>query len=781
MVLAIWYILFKNLFLIPLTFIWIVISVDSFLKNTFYFSDFIVDPQANLLIKKSSQKRLESKIISLLSFLASSDNKVISKQQIREAIWPNVVVGDETIAKAIFTLRRALADDAKNPKYIETIPKKGYRFIVKANLVEEGSLAKESSSTLVSNDETRDNCFSQTAEPQQVITSSITFEEKIKTLRFSSKLFFSLIILFCLVFILAWGIRSNDNDFSTIDKILPVTSSVGNERDFSINAFTDEIVYVHDDGDRATLSVKSLSNNELPRELTQFDGWLYSPLWLDKHTVIYVRGTKGRYLVIRKYKEQEEEVVYSSSNSILQLALNPSSPQEVTFTEFHRKKEQQLAIKTLNLINGKVSSLRKKSLDIPEKVYDLIYSADGSTLYFTSDVEQEIRVHSLILKSGERTIVGEPFEQVSDLVLGINNQLLVAGARSGMQGLWTIILAEQGTKLLLPASSGQKIISAGVDKRGNIYYANYEQSIDLAMANKQDNLGEGPLESLALMNTSADEYGGVFSASGHYVYFTSNRTGYEELWSHHIASGTNKQLTQLEASHISSLAVSVSGKYLAFVYRNDKLNLSVINIENGQLESNKVINNMKYPLAWSKDAKSIFISEHIRQVNLYQYDRETLTSSLVQEFAGLSVTVNSENSISFVDYKQEVVVEKNLATGQLTTVSLPIENLNRLMPGQLRIGENSVFYQNYNANSSTQKKQKSTWLIQQNFIISNHANTQVNSSLAMGDKIKATTLNIIELPEKVTISDISQAGDKLLYSKQAKPQGGIMKMQVNNY
>jgi len=73
--------------------------------------------------------RLEPKVMDLLFLLASRPDHVVTKDEIMTAIWPGVVVGEDTLARAISRLRRALGDDPKSARYIETLPKRGYRFV----------------------------------------------------------------------------------------------------------------------------------------------------------------------------------------------------------------------------------------------------------------------------------------------------------------------------------------------------------------------------------------------------------------------------------------------------------------------------------------------------------------------------------------------------------------------------------------------------------------------------------------------------------------------------
>jgi len=88
------------------------------------------------IMRDGTTERLEPKVMSLLFLLASKPGEVFTKDQIMEAVWPDVVVGDDTLAKAVSRLRKALDDDPKVPQYIETLPKRGYRLIAPVRAVE---------------------------------------------------------------------------------------------------------------------------------------------------------------------------------------------------------------------------------------------------------------------------------------------------------------------------------------------------------------------------------------------------------------------------------------------------------------------------------------------------------------------------------------------------------------------------------------------------------------------------------------------------------------------
>lgn len=91
------------------------------------------------LERPGGTQRLEPKVADLLFLLAACPGEALGRERIVAALWPGQVVGDDSLARAVFKLRQALGDDAKSPRYIETLSKRGYRLI--ADVATEVSVA----------------------------------------------------------------------------------------------------------------------------------------------------------------------------------------------------------------------------------------------------------------------------------------------------------------------------------------------------------------------------------------------------------------------------------------------------------------------------------------------------------------------------------------------------------------------------------------------------------------------------------------------------------------
>ncbi|MEE4271504.1 MAG: transcriptional regulator, partial [Thermoanaerobaculales bacterium] len=95
----------------------------------FRVGDWLVEPSLNRLSRNGVAVQLVLKTMDVLLCLAERAGEVVSRHELTDVVWQTEYVSDNTVAKRIAELRDALGDDARDPHYIETIPKRGYRLI----------------------------------------------------------------------------------------------------------------------------------------------------------------------------------------------------------------------------------------------------------------------------------------------------------------------------------------------------------------------------------------------------------------------------------------------------------------------------------------------------------------------------------------------------------------------------------------------------------------------------------------------------------------------------
>jgi DNA-binding winged helix-turn-helix (wHTH) protein/Tol biopolymer transport system component len=111
---------------------------------TVRFGAFTLDLRARKLRRDETPVPLPSRSIDALAYLVARRDRVVDKDEIVAAVWRDVAVTDDSLIHAVSVLRRALGDDPSHPIYIETVPRRGYRFVGAVELVS-GSSERPSS------------------------------------------------------------------------------------------------------------------------------------------------------------------------------------------------------------------------------------------------------------------------------------------------------------------------------------------------------------------------------------------------------------------------------------------------------------------------------------------------------------------------------------------------------------------------------------------------------------------------------------------------------------
>ncbi|PYT07821.1 MAG: hypothetical protein DMF60_06295 [Acidobacteria bacterium] len=95
--------------------------------HTYSFSDFTLDLGRGCLLRSGQEVKLRPKVFEALRYLVENNNRLVTKAELIEAIWPDSFVTDDSLVQCLVELRRALRDDAQ--RLIKTVPRRGYIFV----------------------------------------------------------------------------------------------------------------------------------------------------------------------------------------------------------------------------------------------------------------------------------------------------------------------------------------------------------------------------------------------------------------------------------------------------------------------------------------------------------------------------------------------------------------------------------------------------------------------------------------------------------------------------
>jgi DNA-binding winged helix-turn-helix (wHTH) protein len=110
--------------------------------TTFISGDLTVNFSQNRVSFQHHDLILQPKVLELLVLLCAAQGQTLSKQELTAALWPDTIVGPDSLANTVTRLRKALNDNAKQPAFIETVQRKGYRWLQDVSLVNAESSTK---------------------------------------------------------------------------------------------------------------------------------------------------------------------------------------------------------------------------------------------------------------------------------------------------------------------------------------------------------------------------------------------------------------------------------------------------------------------------------------------------------------------------------------------------------------------------------------------------------------------------------------------------------------
>jgi DNA-binding winged helix-turn-helix (wHTH) protein/pimeloyl-ACP methyl ester carboxylesterase len=100
-----------------------------------HFGDCEIDLATSELRVASKPRAIEPKAFDLLAYLVQHRDRVVSKNELQDAIWPGMVVTETSLTRTVMKARKAVGDDAHAQRVIKTVPRRGYRFV--ADLAEQ--------------------------------------------------------------------------------------------------------------------------------------------------------------------------------------------------------------------------------------------------------------------------------------------------------------------------------------------------------------------------------------------------------------------------------------------------------------------------------------------------------------------------------------------------------------------------------------------------------------------------------------------------------------------
>ena len=263
--------------------------------SNFRFDDVRVEPQNFKVFKNSHEIQLEPKTFRLLLFFIENRARLVEKNELLDAVWKDAFVTENAMTREIAKLRKALGDDSKTPKYIQTVHTQGYRFIAEVAEIDGGGESSTVPTAQLSNDE------SDAAAQDSFPTTDAALKVAPKSRRFLALKLSALFGALLLIAAGVWFVRSRYQSSAdiSVQKVAQITNWSGLDDFPSISPDGNSVVYCSDHNGSFEIYVKQLAAGAKEIQLTSDGGQNFQPAFSpDGQRIAYYSKQRGGIWII---------------------------------------------------------------------------------------------------------------------------------------------------------------------------------------------------------------------------------------------------------------------------------------------------------------------------------------------------------------------------------------------------------------------------------------------------------------------------------------------------
>ena len=579
------------------------------LNQVFRFGEFEFSVRSGELRRNGEVVRLQYQPLRVLLVLLEYAGDVVTRDEIRERAWPEDSVRDfdNSLRVAVAKLRQAFGDDPETPRYIETVPRRGYRWLYPVTVHEAppNVVVVESNMVGVSGDVKPSHG---PAEPDSITSVAVKPTRRTVLLR---RVGVSL-ALWIVLLAAYWFLRPQADALDP--KVLPLATYPGLEQTPALSPDGKRVAFAWtgpNTTDPYRVFVKLVGEEaaklvaQTPPEATDGD-----PVWTpDGRSILFFRRdgeASGIYQVSLDGTSERQLTLASLHGSPVKRGRFDISPQgnSVVYPSQPRG-QQQIALFLLDL-----ATLQSRQLTFPppesEGDSDPTYSHDGKNIVFARGAPDLRQVYVVPATGGDvRLLTGHGISDMEGLAWTVDDREILMG---GLQ-LRRISASADGDRpsavpyvpgpVIYPFLRGDQLVYSQAWNNANIW------KLELSGSSRAEG---GPSKLIA---STRQQAAASFSPDGSQIAFQSDRSGTWEIWKSNRDGSNAGQLTHFGGPLTGTPRWSPDGRQIAFDSRAKEIpEIYVIPADGGT--PRQVTNNAagdKVP-AWSHDGIWLYYSSN---------------------------------------------------------------------------------------------------------------------------------------------------------------------------
>ena len=594
------------------------------------FANFRLDSLSKILLREGKPVALTPKVFDTLEILTENAGLLLEKDELMKKIWHDRFVEESNLTSNIKMLRKALGDDAAHPKFIETVPRRGYRFIAEVREINQ------------------ENAYSKPLE-QNFTAPSV----------FNKFLLPTVAVLIVLIFAGFWFVRSK-----TITADAPVLTDPFSSEKLSTNGKVLRVV-ISPDG-KNVVYTNGASNEKQSvwlRQLESSNNVEIIPPSDDNYYGLAL-SPNGNFLYFnRSPKTVLQQDIYRVSifggipNKIIDdtegwMSISPDGA-KISFVRCSSQTEGNCSLWIADATDGK-NERKLASRPRPLRIGDNRISPDGRSIAFavgqSENQANEFGLVKIDIETGvERELTTRKFFNIRYLTwLPDGGSLLLTASQipNKIYRIWQVS-AETGDVQQLSKDSesysalsldtaAQNLVSTQVKQDFHLSLWQTENAVASKVLADATNLTFAPNGKIIftswvtgndeiwsvnadgngrqqLTNDAADDRAPIVSADNNFIFFVSNRTGEAHVWRMNADGSNQTQITRQEGGY--PLFVTPDGKWL---YYHHAINRTLWRVSTAGGDAQVVFNKTGFRFAVSPDGSQAALPERQGTVNILE-------------------------------------------------------------------------------------------------------------------------------------------------------------------
>ncbi len=641
------------------------------MAQPFHIGTFLISPDLNRIEDSNSAEasvQVEPKIMDVLVCLQDAAGAVVSREQILASVWGDTIVGDDVLTRAVGQLRKILGDDPRQPRFIETIPRRGYRLLA----VEIG-LADSPTAPLATESSTP------------------------KTARRGG--FRQLHAVVVLVVVGAVSVALFQQKFAVADRVVvptrvfPITSFAGKEVDPAVSPDGRQVAYVARlaDSEQVNIHIHDLETG-LTRQLTFDDTHNHYPNWSpDGLSIAYVgQGVNCGLWVVPAEGGIPRAVV--PCDQLDEEAISWTHDSKSLVYVWQDKPGAPSKLYMVNLASGDTRTLTAPNEDHAGDYDPAVSPVDGTVAFKRVRAGGAQDIYTVPQAGGEpRRLTFD-----SQVLTGLDwsedgRHIIYSSQRAGLFSLWRVS-AEGGLPQLV-LGGGDKIKDPSTaDQVSMVAFENWVYETNIWRLPLTEGESEHQARPERLVHSTQWDLQPAYAPDGRSLAFVSTRSGGGQIWLADADGSNPRRLTNFTTSRVGSPSWSPDGTRLAFtVLVGGQSDIYVMPVEGGKGFSvtSDPLDDM-HP-SWTNDGHGIyFASRRSGTWQVWQVDLEDGRKHQITADGGLVAHETWDGQLLyFTKPDQDGLWERPISGGQARRI---IPNLTLFDAGNWAVAREGIFY-----------------------------------------------------------------------------------------